>query len=114
MFRRTRSSISASIAGRVIEAEVADNQEVKAGQVLFKLDPVDELTALHRARRRSPPRDFRSSPCAPPLDQQKLIARLGGEDLRLHPPLRRLARWRRVRPVRRQRQQAATPVTWPS
>ena len=44
-----KAPISASIAGRVIEVDVTDNQQVKAGQVLFKLDPVDELTAAHRA-----------------------------------------------------------------
>lgn len=41
--------ISAAIAGRVTEVDVAENQSIKAGQVLFKLDPVDELAALHRA-----------------------------------------------------------------
>jgi len=44
-----KAPISASIAGRVIEVDVTENQQVKAGQVLFKLDPVDELTAARRA-----------------------------------------------------------------
>jgi membrane fusion protein (multidrug efflux system) len=43
-----KAPISAAIAGRVIEVDVAENQTVKAGQVLFKLDPVDIDAALHR------------------------------------------------------------------
>lgn len=43
-----KAPISASIAGRVIEVDVVDNQRVKAGQVLFRLDPVDIQAALHR------------------------------------------------------------------
>ena len=44
-----KAPISASIAGRVIEVDVVENQRVAAGQVLFKLDPVDLNAALHRA-----------------------------------------------------------------
>ena len=44
-----KAPISASIAGRVIEVDVTENQRVKVGQVLFKLDPVDEITAARRA-----------------------------------------------------------------
>jgi membrane fusion protein (multidrug efflux system) len=43
-----KAPISAAIAGRVIEVDVTENQTVKAGQVLFKLDPVDIDAALHR------------------------------------------------------------------
>jgi membrane fusion protein (multidrug efflux system) len=45
-----KAPISAAIAGRVIEVDVAENQRVKAGQVLFKLDPADEATAAQRAQ----------------------------------------------------------------
>jgi membrane fusion protein (multidrug efflux system) len=44
-----KAPISAAIAGRVIEVDVVENQQVKAGQVLFRLDPADELAAAHRA-----------------------------------------------------------------
>jgi membrane fusion protein (multidrug efflux system) len=44
-----KSPISASIAGRVIEVDVTENQSVKAGQVLFKLDPADTQVAVQRA-----------------------------------------------------------------
>jgi membrane fusion protein (multidrug efflux system) len=40
-----KAPVSAAIAGRVIEVDVAENQHVKAGQVLFKLDPADEEAA---------------------------------------------------------------------
>jgi len=65
--------ISASIAGRVIEVDVAENQMVKAGQTLFKLDPVDEVTAERRteamlAAARLQVVSLRSS-----LDQQRLM-----------------------------------------
>jgi membrane fusion protein (multidrug efflux system) len=44
-----KAPISAAIAGRVIEVDVVENQRVKAGQVLFKLDPADEEAAIRRA-----------------------------------------------------------------
>ncbi|MEO7026965.1 MAG: HlyD family secretion protein [Caulobacteraceae bacterium] len=44
-----KAPISPAIAGRVIEVDVAENQTVKAGQVLFKLDPADEIAAADRA-----------------------------------------------------------------
>jgi membrane fusion protein, multidrug efflux system len=44
-----KAPISAAIAGRVVEVDVAENQHVKAGQVLFRLDPADEQTAATRA-----------------------------------------------------------------
>jgi membrane fusion protein (multidrug efflux system) len=40
-----KAPISAEIGGRVIEVDVRENQHVKAGQVLFKLDPADEQAA---------------------------------------------------------------------
>ena len=45
-----KSPISASVAGRVIEVDVVENQSVKAGQVLFKLDPADTLVAVQGPR----------------------------------------------------------------
>ena len=41
--------VSAAIAGRVTEVDVSENQRVRAGQVLFRLDPQDEQTAGQRA-----------------------------------------------------------------
>jgi membrane fusion protein (multidrug efflux system) len=40
-----KAPISAAIAGRVIEVDVRENQHVRAGQVLFRLDPADEQAA---------------------------------------------------------------------
>jgi membrane fusion protein (multidrug efflux system) len=45
-----RVSISANIPGRVIEVFVRENQPVKAGQVLFRLDPRDYEAAVASAR----------------------------------------------------------------
>ena len=45
-----KAPISAAIAGRVIEVDVVENQHVKAGQVLFKLDPADERAQALRAQ----------------------------------------------------------------
>ena len=44
-----KAPISAAISGRVVEVDVSDNQFVKAGQVLFRLDPADQVAAAHRA-----------------------------------------------------------------
>jgi membrane fusion protein (multidrug efflux system) len=44
-----KAPISAAIAGRVVEVDVSENQSVKAGQLLFKLDPADELAAQANA-----------------------------------------------------------------
>ena len=48
--RIAQAPISAAIAGRVTEVDVVENQTVKAGQVLFKLDPADEQAAQQRAQ----------------------------------------------------------------
>jgi membrane fusion protein (multidrug efflux system) len=45
-----KAPISADVAGRVIEIDVKENQPVKAGQVLFKLDPATEQAADARAQ----------------------------------------------------------------
>lgn len=44
-----RTAISPSIAGRVIEIDVKENQAVKKGQVLFKLDAADYQVAVAEA-----------------------------------------------------------------
>jgi len=45
-----RTDISASIAGRVVEVEVKDNQQVHKGDVLFKLDDRDYVIAVEDAK----------------------------------------------------------------
>ncbi len=45
-----RVPISASIGGRVIELDVKENQPVRAGQVLFKLDVNDYAAILEQAQ----------------------------------------------------------------
>lgn len=48
--RIAQAPISAAIAGRVTEVDVAENQTVTAGQVLFRLDPQDQVAAAQRAQ----------------------------------------------------------------
>lgn len=43
--QQARAAISASVPGRVVEIDVKENQPVKKGQVLFKLDPADLAVA---------------------------------------------------------------------
>ncbi len=45
----SRTAISTSINGRVIEIDVHENQIVKKGQVLFRLDPADYQVAVSEA-----------------------------------------------------------------
>jgi membrane fusion protein (multidrug efflux system) len=47
--RQARVSISADTAGRIVEVDVADNQSVKKGDVLFKIDPQPYQIALAQA-----------------------------------------------------------------
>ncbi|NNM83151.1 MAG: HlyD family secretion protein [Burkholderiales bacterium] len=47
--RAARIEISPSIAGRVVELDVKDNQEVREGQILFRLDDRDEKIAVREA-----------------------------------------------------------------
>lgn len=42
--------VSSNLAGRVVEVDVKENQEVKAGQVLFRLDPQPYVIAIEQAR----------------------------------------------------------------
>ncbi len=44
-----RTAVSASISGRIVDLQVQDNQPVKAGQVLFRLDDRDYKNALAQA-----------------------------------------------------------------
>ncbi|HWL47081.1 MAG TPA: HlyD family secretion protein [Sphingomonadaceae bacterium] len=43
-------AVSANVSGRVIAVEVANNQRVRAGQVLFRLDPAPYRTQVAEAR----------------------------------------------------------------
>jgi membrane fusion protein (multidrug efflux system) len=45
----SRTAISTSIDGRVVEIDVHENQPVKKGQVLFRLDPADYQVAVSEA-----------------------------------------------------------------
>ena len=45
-----RTAISASIDGRVIQVDVKENQKVRKGQVLFRLDPADHQVAVAQAQ----------------------------------------------------------------
>ncbi len=47
--KQARVSISADAAGRIVEVDVADNQSVKKGDVLFKIDPEPYKIALTQA-----------------------------------------------------------------
>ena len=42
--------VSSNLAGRVVEVDVKENQRVKAGQVLFRLDPTPYLIAQEQAK----------------------------------------------------------------
>lgn len=44
-----RASVSASVSGRIVDMQVQDNQPVKAGQVLFRLDDRDFKNAVAQA-----------------------------------------------------------------
>jgi membrane fusion protein (multidrug efflux system) len=44
-----RTAVSPSISGRVVELDVHENEKVRRGQVLFKLDPRDLQTGVEQA-----------------------------------------------------------------
>ena len=46
---QARLSVASQLGGRVISVEVADNQPVKAGDLLFRIDPEPSRIALRRA-----------------------------------------------------------------
>src|SRR5437667_291481 len=68
-----KAPISASIAGRVIEVDVTENQRVKTGQVLFRLDPVDIEAALHRDEAALAAARLQVVSLQSNLDQQRLL-----------------------------------------
>jgi len=68
-----KAPISASIAGRVIEVDVTENQRVKTGQVLFKLDPVDIDAALRRDEAALAAARLQVVALKANLDQQRLL-----------------------------------------
>lgn len=45
-----RVAVSPSVPGRVIELDVHENEKVRAGQLLFKIDPRDFQTAVEQAQ----------------------------------------------------------------
>lgn len=47
--RQARISVTAEVSGRVTEAEVSENEHVKAGDVLFEIDPEPYRIALAQA-----------------------------------------------------------------
>ena len=68
-----QAPISAAIAGRVIEVDVVENQHVKAGEVLFRLDPADEVAAAHRADAALASAQLQVVGLRAAYDQQKLL-----------------------------------------
>lgn len=68
-----KAPISAAIAGRVIEVDVKENQPVKAGQVLFKLDPSDQQAAARRAQAALASAQLQVVSLRAALDQQRLV-----------------------------------------
>ena len=68
-----KSPISTSIAGRVTEVDVIENQAVKAGQILFKLDPADAEVAVQRAEAVLANAKLQVVTLRSALDQQKLL-----------------------------------------
>jgi membrane fusion protein (multidrug efflux system) len=71
--QRDKVPVSASIAGRVIEIDVVENQPVKAGQVLFKLDPADELAAAHRSEAELAAARLQVTTLRKAYDQQRIV-----------------------------------------
>jgi membrane fusion protein (multidrug efflux system) len=68
-----KAPISASIAGRVIEIDVGENQTVKKGQVLFKLDPADLQVVADRADAALASARLQVVSLRSAYDQQKLL-----------------------------------------
>ena len=67
-----RVPVSASIGGRVIELDVKENQPVRAGQVLFKLDVRDQAATLEQYEAQTGRRpSCRSRPCARPMTSSR-------------------------------------------
>jgi membrane fusion protein (multidrug efflux system) len=68
-----KAPISASIAGRVIEIDVKENQIVRKGQVLFRLDPIDLQAAADRADAELAAARLQVVSLRNAYDQQKLV-----------------------------------------
>lgn len=68
-----KAPISASVSGRVIEVDVTENQRVKAGQVLFRLDPADAEVAARRAGASVSAARLQVVGLRAALDQQRLL-----------------------------------------
>lgn len=68
-----KAPISASVSGRVTEVDVVENQHVKAGQVLFKLDPADAQVAAQRAEASVSAARLQVVGLRAALDQQQLL-----------------------------------------
>ncbi|MBV8593945.1 MAG: HlyD family secretion protein [Caulobacteraceae bacterium] len=68
-----KAPVSAAISGRVIEVDVVENQRVRAGQVLFKLDPADEAAAASRAEAALAGARLQVVGLRSALDQQRLL-----------------------------------------
>ena len=71
--RIAQAPISAAIAGRVTEVDVVENQRVKAGQVLFRLDPQDQQAAAQRAQAALASARLQVVGLRANYDQQKLL-----------------------------------------
>ncbi len=71
--QRDKAPVSASIAGRVVEIDVRENQHVKAGQVLFKLDPSDEVASALRATAELAAARLQVTTLRAAYDQQQLV-----------------------------------------
>ncbi|HEY5071942.1 MAG TPA: HlyD family secretion protein [Caulobacteraceae bacterium] len=71
--QRAKAPVSASIAGRVIEVDVKENQRVRAGQVLFKLDPADVSAAARRAQAELAAARLQVVALRAAYDQQRLV-----------------------------------------
>ncbi len=70
-----KSPISAAVAGRVIEVDVLENQHVKTGQVLFRLDPADAQVASQRAEASVAAARLQVVGLRAAYDQQNLVLR---------------------------------------
>ena len=68
-----KAPISTAIAGRVVEVDVTENQSVKAGQVLFKLDPADENDAALRTDAALASARLQVTALRAAYDQQQLV-----------------------------------------
>ncbi|HZL00381.1 MAG TPA: HlyD family secretion protein [Caulobacteraceae bacterium] len=68
-----KAPISTSIPGRVIEIDVAENQTVKAGQILFKLDAADFQAQADRAQAAFEAARLQVVSLRAAYDQQRLV-----------------------------------------